>query len=455
MPLTIIKASEPIEVKRITVTIYAQPGLGRTSTGYTSGGLLLDFDHGSYRSAFRRDTVLIDSWQDVADITPEDMQPYPAIVVDTAGRALDFLTADIIRRDSKMARGSGDLTLPGFGQLKARFATWLKHLHALGKDVVLLAHMDEQRKGDEIIERLDIQGSSRQEIYKVSDAMARLYFENGRRKLNFNPGDTAFGKNPAMLPVYDVPDFTREPDWLAGVITTIKAKLNEGSEAMRAETQRLANLAENFAALVTVEEFNTLAAALAGAEPKVKALLVQAAERRGLALDRQAKPARFVEKGGGVQHAAVEDRTLPAEGAPAVVTGGSHAPAPDLNTVPVAASAPNGGAAPPAGATVTGESPTELEEQLEQSLDIVQAQKLTDARRRWFAMATHAHKAGLTGFTKLVLGTGAEASQARRRLIAKLIGQRLAGSKTTAQEYTDAADEILVRINEAMGLGVK
>jgi hypothetical protein len=118
------------------------------------------------------------------------------VVIDTAGRALDALTADIIRRNPKAGRG-GALTLQGYGTLKAEFVAWVKSVNAIGKDVVLIAHMDEQRNGDEIIERLDVQGGSKGEIYKAADAMGRIAIRDGKRMLMFSPTDACFGKNPA------------------------------------------------------------------------------------------------------------------------------------------------------------------------------------------------------------------------------------------------------------------
>uniref|UniRef100_UPI001589DC4D ATP-binding protein n=1 Tax=Brucella pseudintermedia TaxID=370111 RepID=UPI001589DC4D len=135
--------------------------------------LLLDFDNGSYRSANRRDAVIISNWSDVASISAEDLAPFKTVIMDTAGRALDALTADIIRANPKHGRG-GSLSLQGYGELKSRFIAFLKLLNSFGKDVVLIAHMDEQRNGDDIIERLDVQGGSKGEIYKAADAMGRL-----------------------------------------------------------------------------------------------------------------------------------------------------------------------------------------------------------------------------------------------------------------------------------------
>jgi len=228
--LKITKSSQPIEVKTLVTVLYAPPGVGKTSMGFTAEKpLLLDFDKGSYRSKNRRDVVLVDRWSDVTDIKPEDLAEYKTIVVDTAGRALDVLTVDIIRENPKLGRG-GALTLQGYGELRARFTAWVNLLRSFGLDVVLLAHADEQRKGDEVIERLDVQGGSKNEIYKSADVMGRIAMVNRARILNLSPTDTAFGKNPGALPPLEVPDFAVTSDFLAGVIAQTKTALNTLTE---------------------------------------------------------------------------------------------------------------------------------------------------------------------------------------------------------------------------------
>jgi hypothetical protein len=178
--LKITKASDPITVERLNMVVYGPPGLGKTSLAFTADKpLLLDFDNGSHRAANRKDVVQVGSWQDVAGITAEDLAPFNTVIVDTAGRALDAITADIIRTDPK-GHKNGALTLPGYGVLKTRFTTFLRLLNSFGKDVVLIAHMDEQRNGDDLIERLDVQGGSKGEIYKAADAMGRLSMRSAR-----------------------------------------------------------------------------------------------------------------------------------------------------------------------------------------------------------------------------------------------------------------------------------
>lgn len=228
MPLKITKAAEPIHVDRLKLVIYGQPGVAKSSIAFTAEDpLLLDFDGGSYRAANRKDVVQIEQWSDAAGITAEDLAPYKTVIIDTAGRALDMLTVDIIKANAKMGNG-GALSIQGYGVLKGRFGAFLTLLNSFGKDVVLVAHMEEKSRGDDVIERLDVQGGSKGEIYKSADAMGRLTIENGQRFLKFSPTDAAYGKNPGQLeplavPAPDSPEFAT---FLAKVIQRTKDKIN-------------------------------------------------------------------------------------------------------------------------------------------------------------------------------------------------------------------------------------
>lgn len=290
MALRITRAADPITVERLNLCLYAQPGIGKTSLAFTADApLLLDFDQGAHRAANRKDIVQVRQWGDVTGITEDDLAPYNSVVVDTAGRALDVLSADIIRRNAKMGRG-GALTLQGYGQLKAEFIAWLKLLNSFGKDVILIAHMDEQRSGDEVIERLDVQGGSKGEIYKAADAMGRIQIVSGKRVLNFSPTDAAFGKNPGQLeplaiPHKDAPEFD---GFLAGVIASIKAKLNDLTEEQREAVAKLEKLREALADVEDAAGINHLLATVKDGSKAEKALLHDRATKLGLHFDGKA-----------------------------------------------------------------------------------------------------------------------------------------------------------------------
>ena len=142
----IIKSTESISVKHPIFTIFGQPGICKTTLGYSCANpLLLDADIGCHRAVNRGDTLPVETWADVADIR-EKIAPYQTGVVDTVGRLLDLLAVDIIENNPKMGRGGGsDLSLQGFGALKSRFRTWMSQFRAMDKDMLLIAHQREEK----------------------------------------------------------------------------------------------------------------------------------------------------------------------------------------------------------------------------------------------------------------------------------------------------------------------
>lgn len=292
MALRILKASEPLEVKQIVACVYAQPGIGKTSLAFTSDSpLLIDFDKGAHRSAFRKDTVQVGAWADVAAITADDLQGYKTLVLDTAGRALDSLTTDIIAANPKLGRG-GALTLQGYGELKARFIAYTKLVRSFGLDIVLVVHSDEQRNGDDVIERLDMQGASKGEIYKSADLMGRIMMRGGKRVLTFNPTDTAFGKNPAALPEYEVPHFAQDGQFLAKIIAETKASLNKLSAEQQGVATELAAWQKRFDTLEDAPSFNKMIDTVKTEAPEAikenaGRLLTKTARAKGFSFDKK------------------------------------------------------------------------------------------------------------------------------------------------------------------------
>lgn len=287
MALRITKSSDPIKVERLNVCIYGQPGAGKSSLAFTADApLLLDFDNGAHRAANRKDIVRVTAWADVADLTADDLAPYKTVIVDTAGRALDHLTADIIRRNPKAGRG-GALTLQGYGTLKAEFVAWLKALNACGKDVVLVAHMDEQRNGDDIIERLDVQGGSKGEIYKAADAMGRVAVKAGARTLNFNPTEASFGKNPGQLETQEIPHPDKNPAFLAEIIAAIKDRLNAMTEEQTAAQAVLEDWRVKIRELDDVSAFNAAYPEVKKAPKAAQALFAAEVVARGFVFDKK------------------------------------------------------------------------------------------------------------------------------------------------------------------------
>ena len=261
MALRIVAESDPLPVDNITVCMHSAPGLGKTSTSFSAyDPFLIDFDSGAHRSANRRNCARCESWDDVADLGPY-IAPAKTVIIDTAGRALDLLTKTIIDDDPKMGK-NGQLSMQGYGRLKSTFLNWLTGIRLLRKDVILIAHSTEEKKGDDTVVRLDVQGGSKNEIYKCADVMGQIYLKDGKRFLNCNPTETGFGKNPANLPILEIPDFATNPNWFGDVIQRVKAALNAQSESQKASADYLALWVGRVGEALTPADFDALRLAI-------------------------------------------------------------------------------------------------------------------------------------------------------------------------------------------------
>ncbi|MCB2080937.1 MAG: AAA family ATPase, partial [Novosphingobium sp.] len=194
---------------------------------------------------------------------------------------------DIIKSNSRFAYG-GTLNQQGWGQLGMRFSAFLRLVRSFGKDVILIAHMDEQRSGDDVIERLDVQGGSKNEIYKAADAMGRLSIVGGKLLLRFSPSDAAFGKNPGQLEPLEVPHCERPEfdGYMAGVIQRTKDRLNELSEEQKAALDEQHWFREALPKVADAEGINALMPRASEAGRACKALVNERAKEIGLTFDK-------------------------------------------------------------------------------------------------------------------------------------------------------------------------
>ena len=295
--MKIVKKEEPLQMKQIVVGIYGDPGIGKTSVAFsTKNPLLLDFDRGAHRSAFRGDTVQIESWDEVASLSESDLKGYDTIVVDTVGRQLDIITAFLIADDPKKARRTGELTLQGYGALKGVFNSWLRQTMQIGKDIVLVAHAKEEKAaGDETNQRPDIQGGSYAEILKSTDMLGYLYRGRSGAVLDFSPTERHVGKNAPGFEPLNVPDLHAQPDWFATVLQSAKDTLNKRNSASKEVAAAVAEVREMVTEAQSAAEINDLVAAhIIDAENKSTATqigkLVKAqAKTLGLSYDKKAK----------------------------------------------------------------------------------------------------------------------------------------------------------------------
>jgi hypothetical protein len=294
--MRIIKATDSIPVDHPVFLIFGQPGICKSSLGYsTTAPLLLDFDKGAHRAANRRDSLVIDTWKDVIELmeSPDALTPYASLTVDTVGRALDVMTAHIAATDPKKAPG-GNLSQQGWGVLKNTFRTWTANLRTKGKDVLLIAHDKEDKDGDIRIVRPDIVGGSYGEVMKVADFVGYAYMNGRDRMLDFNPTDRWVGKNPAGWAPFKIPPVAKAGDFMAELFEMGRAALGAISEESAQVMQQVGTWRETLSALTTPAQLNEQMPVIkAIASPLVQAqaakLLMDHGAALGLPFDAKAK----------------------------------------------------------------------------------------------------------------------------------------------------------------------
>lgn len=202
--MTLIKKPFELSVQTtIKALIYGQPGLGKTTLGLSAPSpLLLDFDGGVHRvqPMHQCDTVQIAQWEDVLAVLNEDLRPYQTLVLDTAGKMLDYMGAYLIKMNPKLGKSNGALTLQGYGERKAEFNAFLKRVTLMGKNLVFIAHDKEEKEGDTKIIRPEIGGSSGGDLVKELDLVGYMEAIGKKRTISFDPCEKFYGKNTCQLP---------------------------------------------------------------------------------------------------------------------------------------------------------------------------------------------------------------------------------------------------------------
>jgi AAA domain-containing protein len=294
MPVKVIRSTDAMTVAHPAFLIYSStPGVGRSSLAYmTRKPLLLDFDKGAHRAGNRRDTVQPETWADVEELLRSDViAEYETIVMDTVGRFLDLLTVDIIEKNPKHGRGDGTLAQQGWGALKSRFKTTLDRLSSRGKDLVMVAHGKEEKDGDNVIMRPDIQGGSYGEVLKSADFVGYLYMQGkGERALDFSPTERWIGKNPGGWATFKVPVYGKDTEFLSHLIDEARSVLGRISEESAAAAQLIAEWRGKVEAFTTAKEMTAAVPDVSKIEPvivreQVKRALWGRAKGAGLAWD--------------------------------------------------------------------------------------------------------------------------------------------------------------------------
>jgi hypothetical protein len=202
--MSLIKKPCELSVQvKIKALIYGQAGMGKTTVALSAPcPLLLDFDGGVHRINYghQSPTVPISKWEDCEDVLKEDLSDYQSIVIDTGGKMLDFMAEYLIRKNPKLGKANGALTLQGFGERKGMFRQFCKTVMLMDKHLIFVAHRDTQKNGEEIRYVPLFGGSSYDDLVTDLDLVGYLEAVGKKRTITFDPSDRNDGKNTCNLP---------------------------------------------------------------------------------------------------------------------------------------------------------------------------------------------------------------------------------------------------------------
>lgn len=251
------KPNELQFVPFIKALVYGQPGIGKTTLALSAPNpLVLDCDRGMHRvsPSHLKDTVPVTKWEDIDAVLNENLSAYSTLIVDTAGKMIEFMTDYLIRQDPRLRQGDGSLSLKGYGARKVMFKNFFSRVSMLGKNVVFVAHETEERDGDTRFSRPEIGGSSGNDLMKELDLVGYMEAIGKKRTISFDATEKYYGKNTCSLPErIEVFDAINSPNIILATIFGKYRDMLEEKSKMRNEYNALLDVIDNI-----LENSNTL-----------------------------------------------------------------------------------------------------------------------------------------------------------------------------------------------------
>lgn len=230
--MSLIKKVSEINVQtKIKALIYGQAGTGKTTLAVSSPKpLLIDFDGGVHRVNFNHlanvGIVQVTSYEDFLDVLNENLDAFETIVIDTGGKMLDYTADYLIKKNPKLGKANGTLTLQGYGERKGEFSAINRKIAVMGKHIIYIAHRETQTDGDDKRYVPLFGGSNYDSLVTELDLVGYLEANGRKRVITFDPTSRNDGKNTCNLPSQiELPVIVDEKGNISGSNTFITEKV--------------------------------------------------------------------------------------------------------------------------------------------------------------------------------------------------------------------------------------
>ena len=268
--MSLFKKPSELEAKPgIVALIYGSPGSGKSTLACSApGAVMIDTDGGVNRinGAHQVPTLQVTKWEDILDAMKEvrENAAIQSLVIDTVGKMLDYMT-EYIKRTATGKRievnRDGTLSLKGYGVRKNMFSDFIKSLTTLGKNVIFVAHDKEEKRGDEMVLRPEVGGSSTNDLMKELDLVGYMEINNNYRTICFTPTDRFYAKNtcdmqgviPVPQLINDRKELTGENNFFASVIQAYRQRIAANVENNRRLEELKEAVREKVEAIIDAE----------------------------------------------------------------------------------------------------------------------------------------------------------------------------------------------------------
>lgn len=180
--MEIINTQETKEKPPVHMVIYGEGGVGKTTLGAKApNAIIADCESGTKYLGSRGidvDVAKIQTWTDFVEFVNvvKESDEYDSVVIDPIGELMDKLKQHMIEnKGSKLVQRNDDSpTMAGWGWLKKVMRRTLKGLRDSGMNVVVVAHVEEERDDNRIVKRPMMQTKLSEELVNMVDIVAYM-----------------------------------------------------------------------------------------------------------------------------------------------------------------------------------------------------------------------------------------------------------------------------------------
>lgn len=178
--MKIYNTSDPTVKPSVVMMIYGEGGVGKTTFGASAPkAIIADCENGAKYFGLRginATVAQIEKWSDMREfldfIKTNDIE---TVVVDPIGELMDKLKRHMLAMgDTKLVQKDGSPTMAGWGWLKKTMRDFIKVLRDTGKNVILVAHLEESKDEDRIIKRPKIETKISDDIVNMVDVVGYM-----------------------------------------------------------------------------------------------------------------------------------------------------------------------------------------------------------------------------------------------------------------------------------------